>query len=89
MTLLAQKRKVFCGSEHVEDINDLFYKGVEEGLSKYLFLSDTVKAFDSIDHGWIHLVLSHLGFPTWFLRFVKGLSPTFQCSPFLAGRSIL
>ena len=42
------------GADHVSDINNFFYEGLEKGEDRYLFLLDTAKAFDSIDHEWIH-----------------------------------
>ena len=46
------------GSNHTTDINSLFYEAVTEKLDRLLFLLDTAKAFDSIDHSWIKCVLS-------------------------------
>ena len=53
--------------EHVAEINDLFYKSVKRKENKLLFLLDTAKAFDSIDHDWITHVLVKAGFPLWFV----------------------
>ena len=42
---------------HIVDINDLFYEAVAQKLSRLLFLLDTAKAFDSVDHDWVHHIL--------------------------------
>ena len=46
------------GDSHVVDINKLFYDSIRNKSSKLLFLLDTAKAFDSIDHAWIDAVLT-------------------------------
>ena len=73
------------GSEHTVEINTYFYTGVEEKLDRLLFLLDTAKAFDSIDHAWIHQVLEHTKFPSWFRFFVRGALNDVKVSPFFGG----
>jgi len=73
------------GSEHVVDINSLFYSAVKAKKDKLLFLLDTAKAFDSIDHDWITHVLVKTGFPLWFRNFVKGSLSSVKVSPFFGG----
>jgi len=51
-------------------------------MDRYLFLLDTAKAFDSIDHLWIKHILKHIGFPSWLLRFVNGALSNVSVSPF-------
>ncbi len=70
-----------CGADHTIDINEFFYTGVENDLNRFLFLLDTQKAFDSIDHDWIFCVLKHLSFPNWLIRFVKGMLSDVFVSP--------
>ena len=48
-------------TEHIVTINQLFYEAVVKDDSRVLFLLDTAKAFDSIDHEWVHHVLRGLG----------------------------
>ena len=50
------------GADHTTNINSWFFHGVESRVQKLLFLLDTNKAFDSIDHDWIRLVLRKAGF---------------------------
>ena len=54
------------GSDHVVDVNSFFFEGLEGNNERFLFLLDTAKAFDSIDHTWISCILEHAGFPKWF-----------------------
>ncbi len=61
------------GTDHVVDINTFFYEGVENDTERFVFLLDTAKAFDSIEHGWIFHVLKHLSFPRWFIFFVRAM----------------
>ena len=62
------------------DVNTFFFEGVESGDDRLLFLLDTAKAFDSIDHSWIHTVIKKTSFSSLFcqgaLRDVK-VSPYF------------
>ena len=73
------------GCDHVEDVNAFFFEGVEKGLDRLLFLLDTAKAFDSIDHDWIHDLLKHVGFPPWLSFFVRGALTDVSVSPFFGG----
>lgn len=70
------------GTEHIVDVNEFFYTGVEEKIHRLLFLLDTAKAFDSIDHEWILHVLKKVGFPSWVINFVKGSFSQVKVSPF-------
>ena len=56
--------------DHICSINELFYAAVARRQSRILFLMDTAKAFDSIDHVWVHHILHRVGFPPWFRSFV-------------------
>ena len=51
-------------------------------IDRLLFLLDTAKAFDSIDHDWIHLVLARLKFLPWLRFFVRGALHDVKVSPF-------
>ena len=70
------------GADHISEINTWFYEGVEKKKQKLLFLLDTNKAFDSIDHEWIDLVLKKVGFPEWFQRYVKGSLTNVRVAPY-------
>ena len=69
------------GVDHVSDINNFFYEGVENNLVRFLFLLDTAKAFDSIDHDWIFHILKRVCFPDWILRFVRGMLTNVSVAP--------
>ena len=75
------------GADHILDINAFFYEGVEKFLDRFLFLLDTAKAFDSIDHNWIHTVLEHVGFPRWLRFFIRGCLQNVRVAPFF-GQSV-
>ena len=70
------------GADHTTNINSWFYHGVESKKQKLLFLLDTNKAFDSIDHDWIRLVLRKAGFPPWVQLFVKGTLTNVKVAPY-------
>lgn len=72
------------GEKHIVDINKIFYDAVKEKKksTKLLFLLDTAKAFDSIDHSWITAVLARVGFPPWVRNFVKGSLSNVKVAPF-------
>ena len=70
------------GNEHVVDVNTFFFDGVENNTERHLFLLDTAKAFDSIEHSWIHLILAKLDFPPWLRFFVRGALDKVKVSPF-------
>ncbi len=52
--------------------------------NKLLFLLDTVKAFDSINHDWVSHVLRKTGFRPWFQNFIKSSFPRLRW-PFFWG----
>lgn len=59
------------GIDHTKDINHFFFEGVVKKRQRLLFLLDTAKAFDSIDHSWAISVLEKAGFPPWVVNFIK------------------
>jgi hypothetical protein len=75
------------GSDHILDINTLFFEAVEKKQEQLLFLLDTAKAFDSIDHSWIHRVLKVAGFPRWLRLFVKAALTEVKVTPFFGTRT--
>src|SRR5690606_33276643 len=42
------------GADHVVDVNKF---GLKSGSKRFLFLLDTAKAFDSVDHDWVKAVI--------------------------------
>jgi ribonuclease HI/exonuclease III len=73
------------GHPHIEDINKFFFQGVVDNSQRFVFLLDTAKAFDSIDHAWIFKVLRKAAFPNWFLHFVKCSLHDVKVGPFFGG----
>src|SRR5207253_2111136 len=73
------------GSDHIVDINTFFYDAIRNKWDRLLFLLDTAKAFDSIDHDWIHHVLAKAKFPPWLQNFVKGSLSGVKVAPSLGG----
>ena len=74
-----------CGSDHVVDINSFFYDAIRKKAEKLLFLLDTAKAFDSVDHDWISHVLAKASFPRWLINFVSGSLSSVRVAPFFGG----
>ena len=70
------------GSDHIVDVNSFFYQGIALDDERFLFLLDTAKAFDSLDHRWIFFVLEKLSFPKWFTFFVRACLQNVCVSPF-------
>ena len=73
------------GHSHTEDLNEFFYQGVATNTQRYVFLLDTAKAFDSIDHMWIFKVLEKAGFPIWLRHFVRCSLHDVKVAPFFGG----
>ena len=61
------------GTEHVEDLNKVFYEAIRDKADVYVLFLDTKKAFDSIDHAFIELVMYKVGFPQWCVTFTMSL----------------
>ena len=73
------------GHSHIENVNNFFYQGVANNSQRFVFLLDTAKAFDSIDHTWIFKVLRKAAFPDWLLHFVKCSLHDVKVGPFFGG----
>ncbi len=55
--------------EHILYLNEHFYEIVEGSdplADYYILFMDTAKAFDSIDHDFIHVAVERAGLPEWF-----------------------
>lgn len=75
------------GTDHIVDINSIFYSHVCRKKDSYLFFLDTAKAFDSIDHVWIHDILVKTKFPSWVLNFFKAAVSDVSVTPFFGSPS--
>lgn len=77
--------------DHIRDLNDHFYEIVEADGEDNLFIlfMDTAKAFDSIDHEFIHASILRSGLPVWFSNLVRALLHQVCVRPaFRGGRTV-
>ena len=61
------------GATHIINIHDLYHSALDAKTQRLLLFMDTKKAFDSIDHDFIHKILDHIGLPLWMRNAVRGL----------------
>ena len=74
--------------DHICELNEKFYEMVEEGEEGdnfFILFMDTAKAFDSIDHIFIHEAIRRTGLPPWFSALVRGLLHSAQVKPAFRG----
>lgn len=75
------------GAAHTANINHFFYQGVVQKLTRFLFLMDTAKAFDSIDHPWIQAVIAKASYPKWVRNFIYCAFHNVAVTPFFGSPS--
>jgi hypothetical protein len=73
-----------CGLDHIYDLNASFYGAAEKGDERYVLFLDTKKAFDSIDHRFIHAMLKKIGLPRWLRQTIRGLMSSVKVRPAFA-----
>lgn len=61
------------GTEHVVDLNTLFYDGIRQRENVFILFLDTEKAFDSVDQQFIAAVLNRICMPPWCIDFIMSL----------------
>ena len=71
-------------TDHLRDINESYYKKVQENLDMFILFTDNAKAFDSIHHDFIIAALVKQGFPEWLVNAVTNLLTSVRVSPSLA-----
>ena len=74
--------------DHIRDLNEKFYEMVEEGPAGenfFILFMDTAKAFDSIDHVFVHEAVKRAGLPDWFSHLVRGLLHQVKVKPSFRG----
>jgi ribonuclease HI len=62
--------------DHIRELNERFYEIAEDEdrlENLFILFMDTAKAFDSIDHDFIHVAIRRTGLPGWFSSLVRGL----------------
>jgi ribonuclease HI len=57
----------------ITHFNEEFHEARERGDSYFLYLQDTMKAFDSLFHDYLLKLLEAVGCPEWFVNTVKNL----------------
>ena len=72
------------GSTHVHDIHNLFHRAIDAHTQQIILFMDTKKAFDSIDHAFIHKILAHIGMPVWVCTIVHALMANVRVFPVLS-----
>ena len=72
------------GQEHVHEFADQFYGALNDQSQAYALFTDNRKAFDSIDHQYIHALLDTLGFSSWVARAIAMLYWCATLSPVLS-----
>ena len=53
------------GTDHIEALTNSYYSNLSKNKQYYILFLDTAKAFDSIDHAFIHACLAKIGLPLW------------------------
>ena len=69
-------------------MNEHFYEIVEGSnplAEYYILFMDTAKAFDSIDHDFIHVAVERAGLPEWFSNVVRCLLHACKVRPAIRG----
>ena len=61
------------GSVHIINIHNQYHQAVDNKTLRIILFMDTKKAFDSIDHEFIHKILHHIGLPEWVTTIVHSL----------------
>ena len=59
--------------DSIKSFNEQFYKNLENEEQFFLLLIDFAKAFDSVSHDFIFLLLEKQGFPDWYVQVVRHL----------------
>ena len=61
------------GGVHLRALNAHYYTAMRERRLEFVLFLDTRKAFDSIDHSFIHAVVRKAGFPRWLQLVIAAL----------------
>ena len=55
-------------------LRDLYWTATQNHSEAFFVSIDFKKAFDSVDHSWLYLVLQKMGFPHKFIEIIKNLN---------------
>ena len=75
------------GSDHIHSLTDKFYSSLHNRQRAHVLQMDTKKAFDSIDHSYINILLEVVGFAEWTRDFVSALYRFAAVTPVLAAHT--
>ena len=75
------------GTDHVVDLNKVFYEGIRNKKDGFVLFLDTEKAFDSVDHQFIEAMLLKVGMPQWCINFTMALFDDVLVFPVLSERT--
>ena len=75
------------GTDHVVNLNKVFYESIRDRENMFVLFLDTEKAFDSIDHAFIGAVMNKVGLPRWCINFVMSLFDNALVFPVLSERT--
>jgi hypothetical protein len=75
------------GAENVESLSESFYLHLQHKQQLHILQIDTRKAFDSIHHDYILLILSTVGFPSWLTQIVAALLSDVYVLPVVASQT--
>ena len=76
-----------CGLDHIHDLTASFYGAAERGDQRYVLFLDTKKAFDSVDHRFVHAMLKKIGLPGWMRNTIHGLMSNVKVRPVFASKA--
>ncbi len=71
-------------TEHIRDINEVYYAALNKKQQMILLFIDTKKAYDSIHHNFISIILEQVGAPQWLRGIINQLLNDVEVSPVLA-----
>ena len=71
------------GEDNINELLNYYYSRLDKKAQAYVLLLDIEKAFDSMAHDYIHLMLERVGMPPWLSNVVKGLMSDVRVKPVL------
>ena len=75
------------GEDNINGLLNYYYSKLDKKAQAFILLLDIEKAFDSMSHDYIHLMLERVGMPKWLTNMVRGLMHDVYVSPVLSERT--
>ena len=75
------------GEDNINGLLNYYYSKLDKKAQAFILLLDIEKAFDSMSHDYIHLMLEKVGMPKWLTNMVRGLMHDVRVSPVLSERT--